>query len=111
VLIYSAFAGRTLAVAATVAGADGMLAKAAPVDELFEAMRAIARGGTHMPSITPDLMETCAARIEAADLPILGLRMDRTPPDEIAQVLNVTEQQIGARLGAMLGRLTVPTPV
>jgi DNA-binding NarL/FixJ family response regulator len=107
VLLYSAFASEALAVAATIAGAHGMLAKGAPADELFAALRAVARGDTSMPAIPPAIMEASAARVAVEDLPILGMRMDRTAPDDIAGALAITPGEVQARLGAMVGRLAV----
>ena len=49
VVLYSAGADPTLGVTARVAGADGLVDKAAPPEELFEAIRRVARGGTALP--------------------------------------------------------------
>lgn len=43
-LLYSAFADDRLAVAARAAGADGVVSKGSPADELFAAIRAAASG-------------------------------------------------------------------
>ena len=45
VVLYTAGADPTLPVIARVAGADGLVDKAAPAEELFEAIRKVARGG------------------------------------------------------------------
>jgi DNA-binding NarL/FixJ family response regulator len=50
VLIYSAFAGQELVLAAIVAGADGLLDKAASLEELFDAVRTVGRGGKARPA-------------------------------------------------------------
>lgn len=105
VLIYSAFAEQGLAVAATVARADGLLDKTAPVDRLFDALRLVARGEPVMPPVSRELMEACAARLDAADLPILGMALDRTPPSEMAAALRVDEARIGQRLMVIAERL------
>jgi DNA-binding NarL/FixJ family response regulator len=108
VLIYSAFARRELAMAAMVAGADAMVNKGAPLDELFGAIRTVARGGTALPRLRPGAVERDVARLEPEDLPILGMRMDGAALPEIASVLRVDEREVSRRLSAMLGQLAAP---
>ncbi|MBD0282674.1 MAG: response regulator transcription factor [Thermoleophilaceae bacterium] len=105
VLIYSAFARPELAMAAMVAGADAIVNKGAQLEELFGAIRTVARGGTALPRLRPGAVERDVARLEPEDLPILGLRMDGATLPEIASVLRVDERDVSRRLTAMLGRL------
>ena len=105
VLIYSAFARPELAMAAMVAGADAMVNKGAPLDELFGAIRTVARGGTALPRMRRGAVERDVARLDPHDFPILGLRMDGATLAEIASVLRVEEREVSRRLTAMLGRL------
>ena len=108
VLVYSAFADKKLAIPAIVAGADALVDKGAPTDELLDAIRAVARGATTMPRVPPELMAATAARLDPVDLPILGMLMDRTPAAEIARVLRIDEPELESRLANMLQRLKVP---
>jgi DNA-binding NarL/FixJ family response regulator len=108
VLIYSAFARRELAMAAMVAGADAMVNKGAPLDELFGAIRTVSRGGTALPRMRRGAAERDVARLEPEDLPILGMRMDGAALPEIASVLRVDEREVSRRLTAMLGQLAAP---
>jgi DNA-binding NarL/FixJ family response regulator len=108
VLIYSAFADRGLGLPATIAGADGLVDKGARTEELFERVRAVARGGTVLP-VTAEAMTAAAARLETADLPILGMLMERTPRAEIAKVLRLDERELDGRVESMLRRLRVRT--
>ncbi len=105
VLVYSAFAEKGLAIPAIIAGADALVDKGTPTDELFDAIRTVARGKATMPAVTPALMAATAARLETADLPILGMLMDGTPPAEIAHVLRLGGGELEARLTEMLQRL------
>lgn len=105
VLIYSAFARRELALAATVAGADGMVDKGAPLDELFDAIRIISRGGKALPALRPEVLERAVRELDPADLPILGMRVDGATLSEIASTLRLEEGELSRRLVSMLGRL------
>ena len=108
VLIYSAFARRELAVAARVAGADGMVDKGASLDELLDAIRAVYRGENALPALRPEMLERAAQRLDPDDLPILGMRVEGTTLSEIASVLQVEEREVSRRLATMLGRLAPP---
>lgn len=105
VVIYSAFADASLALAAVIAGADGIVSKSARPEELCEAIRNVAEGRAMMPALVPETMEESASRLDADDLPILGMLVHRTPADEIAAALGLTEAWLSARRWAMLGRL------
>jgi DNA-binding NarL/FixJ family response regulator len=108
VLIYSAFAEPHLRVAASVAGADGMVDKGAPLDDLFAALRTVARGGKALPPLRPSDAESSVTRLDPEDLPILGMRMDDVPLEEIASVLRLGEAEVSRRTIAMIGRLAAP---
>ena len=105
VLIYSAFARRELALAATVVGADGMLDKGAPLNELFDAIRTVAKGGKALPALRPEAVERAVTRLEPQDLPILGMRIDGATLSEIGAVLRLEERELSRRLTALVGRL------
>lgn len=108
ILIYSAFAERGLGLPAAVAGADGVVDKAVPSDELFERVRTVARGET-MLAIAPEEMRAGAAKLDTDDLPILGMIMNHTARTEIAEVLGLDERELDRRVDAMLTRLRTPT--
>lgn len=105
VLIYSAYASPTLALPAIVAGADGTINKAAPADELLNAIRAVARGDKVLPATPQELLQSSSAKLDPEDLPILGMIIDDTPHAQIAETLRLTEAELAARIRAMIGRL------
>jgi DNA-binding NarL/FixJ family response regulator len=105
VVLYSAYADGPLAVAAVIAGADGVVHKSALADELCRAVRSVARGGRAIPAPSPTARAAVAARLEPDDLPILAMLLDGTDPDEIAQVLGITRGWLAARRWAMLEQL------
>lgn len=110
VLVYSAYAGGDLAIPAVLAGADGVVGKGIPARELFDAIRMVARGNVVLPRIACELLEDAGRRLDTADLPILGMVMDRTPIREIAEVLGTDETAIAHRIDRMLNRLRVEVP-
>jgi DNA-binding NarL/FixJ family response regulator len=105
VIVYSAFARRELALAAALAGADGLVDKGASLEELFGAIRAVAKGSTALPELEGQAIERIAARVEPEDLPILGMRMDGATPSEIATVLQIGERELSRRLAGLVGRI------
>jgi two-component system, NarL family, response regulator DevR len=105
VVLYSAYAGPALLVPAIVAGADAVVHKGAPPRELFEAIRLVAGGGTHLPPLIPELLGAASAALELDDLPILGMLLARTPPREIAATLRLTAGELDRRVDRMLAQL------
>lgn len=105
VVIYSAFARPALAVAATLAGADGLVDKGVEVDDLFDAIRAVGRGEQALPQLEPEMVARCTARLDPDDVSIFGMLMSGTTRADVAAVLNSNEQAVEDRLRAMLGAL------
>jgi DNA-binding NarL/FixJ family response regulator len=105
VVIYSAFARPALAVAATIAGADGLVDKGVEVDALFDAIRAVGRGEQALPALEPEMVTRCTARLDPDDVPIFGMLMSGTPMADVAGVLSSGEREIEDRLRSMLGDL------
>jgi len=106
VILYSAFADNSMTVPAIVAGADGILNKGVPARDLFEAIRQVSRGGDALPPICTDQLHTATAALDDEDLPILGMLIDRTPTNEIADTLHLDHATLKRRIGRMLGHLT-----
>ena len=110
VILYSAFADSAMTVPALVAGADGIIHKGGPTRELFHAIRVVARGGDALPPVSRPQLEAAGAALDAEDLPILGMLLERTPTGEIAETLRLTGPDLRARIDGMLRRLRVPVP-
>jgi DNA-binding NarL/FixJ family response regulator len=105
VVLYARDADPTLALLARVAGADGLVDKAAEPAELFEAIRVVARGGFALPPVDPDELDAAAHRIEPEDLALLAMLVDRTPAADVADTLRLDHRLIGRRIERLLGRL------
>jgi DNA-binding NarL/FixJ family response regulator len=108
VLVYSAYPEAELAVPALLAGADGVINKAAAPDALVTAIRNVVKGRPVFPHIGPERLQASAARLDQEDIAILGMRVDRTPVGEIADTLGIEENALGDRMRAMITRLAPP---
>ena len=111
VILYSAFADGAMTVPAIVAGCDGIVHKGQLARELFEAIRTVARGGDATPPISPWLRDAAGEALDAQDLPLLAMLIDRTPPAEIATRLRLDREALRHRIDGMLRRLRVPVSV
>jgi DNA-binding NarL/FixJ family response regulator len=107
VLLYSAYADSAMVVPAILAGADGLMNKSAPAPELFDALRAVARGDRVLPPVPRELLEHAGTRIAAEDQPILAMMIDGTSPAEVADTLRADRREISRRIDAMIERLRV----
>lgn len=110
VILYSAFADASMTVPAIVAGADGILHKGVAARELFEAIRRVAGGCEALPPVSEPLLEAAGLALDPEDLPILGMLLDRTPPQDIADTLRLQGAELRHRILRMLARLKVPVP-
>ncbi len=81
---------------ALAAGAAGYLVKGAHLEELFEAIRAVARGETYVhssvtPAVVDDSVRWFRSRpLSAREREILGLLASGHPPAEIGQMLGIS---------------------
>jgi DNA-binding NarL/FixJ family response regulator len=98
------------ALMARVAGADGLVDKAAEPAELFEAIRVVARGGAALPPLEREDMDAAAHRIDPEDLALLAMLADGTPDGDVAETLRLDRRKVGRRIERMLGRLRRRTP-
>lgn len=110
VVIYTAFADDLVGLAALVAGASAVVSKGRSGNELVDAVRAAARGGSVRPRITIDGLVEAAGRVDPDDIPILGMLVHGTSPAEIGEVLGVHERELAGRRKRMLRALLGEPP-
>ncbi len=110
VVLYSAYADAKLAIPALLAGADGLVHKSAPAPELFDALRRASRGESALPPIGREQLDEATARIDAEDLPILGMLVEGTDRAEIPATLGLEPSEFANRLDRMIGALRVEVP-
>jgi len=105
VIIYSAYAGPALTLAARAAQADGLVDKAAPVKTLLSAVRRAAGGDIVMSPVAPDAFEAAVARLDDDDLPVFAMLLDREPLESIAEALRADRAEISRRAQRIVSRL------
>jgi DNA-binding NarL/FixJ family response regulator len=105
VLVFSGFAGPDLALAATVAGAGGVLGKGTAGELLLAAVRALAAGGMPAPVIPGGVLRAAAERLDPADLPVFGMRLEGTSAGEIAAVLRLPRAAVDDRVDRIVETL------
>jgi DNA-binding NarL/FixJ family response regulator len=110
VIVYTAETDRELALLARIAGADGLVDKAAAPDELFEAIRVVARGETALPPLEAHDLDAAAHRIDPEDLALLAMLADGTTVVDAADTLRLDRRRVGRRIERMLGRLRAGSP-
>jgi DNA-binding NarL/FixJ family response regulator len=110
VIVYSAYADTGLTVPALLAGADGVMNKGAPAQELFDAIRTVAGGGNIMPPLSSALLEAATARLDPGDAPVVGMLVNQTPLAEVAEVVGTDPAALTRRVERMIARLSVDTP-
>jgi DNA-binding NarL/FixJ family response regulator len=105
VILYTTDHDGSLLLPARVAGADGLVDKAAAPQELFEAIRVVARGGSALPPLDREQMDAAAHAIEPEDLALLAMLVDGTSTGDVADTLRLDRRSVGRRTERMLGRL------
>ena len=110
VLLYSAYADASLMIPARLAGVDGLVSKAAPANELYDAIRRVARGERVLPPISRELLDAASAKLAPDELPILGMTLEDTRVSDIAAALGIDTTEVAHRIDRMLKRLKVDIP-
>jgi DNA-binding NarL/FixJ family response regulator len=109
VIVYTAETDAALALLARVAGADGLVDKAAEPAELFEAIRVVTRGGSALPPVERDQLDAAAHLIDPEDLALLAMLVDGTSAVEVADALRLDRRKVGRRIERLMGRLRAST--
>jgi two-component system response regulator DesR len=109
VVIHSATDPSELALPARLAGARGVVGRAADVAVLCAAIRRIDRGGHALPGIPVTEMHEFAASLPPDELPIFGMAINSVPAAEIAEVLGLPEGDVRSHLGDMVRLLSSRT--
>ena len=109
IILYTARPGEEVELLARVAGASGLIDKAAAPDELFESIRRVARGDTALPPLTRAQLDTAAHRVDPDDLAVLAMLMDGTTAKDVAATLRLDDRRSLRRIERVIGHLRRPT--
>ena len=111
VIVYTAHDDGRLAAAALVAEADALVSKSRAGDDMFDTIRAVARGRRLLPGVPPRLGDVIRARLDHEQQAIFGMLWAGIGPQEIASTLDLPSVAVEARLCAMLATLQdLPAP-
>jgi DNA-binding NarL/FixJ family response regulator len=105
VVVYSAYAGSALAVAARAAGVDGLVGKSKPVAELLASVRRVAQGDILLPDLVPDAQPAAMCRLHQDDLAVGAMLLVSTPHEVIAETLNVGQEEVGQRARRIVAQM------
>jgi DNA-binding NarL/FixJ family response regulator len=105
VVIYSAYVGHALVLAARAAGADAVVDKAEPVQNLLAAIRRVAADEQTLPAVSRDAYQAAVATLDDEDLPVLAMLLDREPIDAIAHTLRTSPTEVSWQAQRIVGRL------
>jgi DNA-binding NarL/FixJ family response regulator len=104
VVVYSAFADAGLAVRAALAGGREVVAKSTTPQTLVSVLRGVA-GDRARSLLDARALRAVGERLDADDLPILGMLAHGVPEAEIEATLGLEPEWLTARRWAMLARL------
>jgi DNA-binding NarL/FixJ family response regulator len=107
IVILSAFDQPSLIRAAFERGAAGYLVKAAPLDEILDAMRTVAAGGTAFSASAVGAVRTAPRRPTDREIQVLGLVRAGASNAEVAASLGVSEKTVESHLRRMFDRYGV----
>lgn len=108
VLVLTSFGGQQRVQLALAAGAAGYLLKTADVDEVANAIVAVARGEVHLDAEAAGYLRQEQAGIRALtprELEVLGLLAEGCSNHEIARRLAITERTARTHVSNLLGKL------
>lgn len=110
VMIFTAYASPALALPATLARADGVLAKGAGARELFTAIRLVAAGERLLPLISPKVLEDAFADLPGDDRALVGMLLDGTSEMDVAQTLGRPARDVRHSVQRVLSSLRLDVP-
>jgi two-component system nitrate/nitrite response regulator NarL len=105
VVIYSAYAGPRLAISARIAGANAVVDKRSPANELLDAVRRAGAGGTDLPAVSAEHQEAAIARLDPGDVPIAAMLLAGTSHQGIAETLATDRRDVVSRVRRIVGQL------
>lgn len=110
VIIFTAYASPTLALPATLARADGILAKGAGARDLFNAIRMVHAGEQLLPTISARVLEEASQDLLGDDRALVGMLLDGASEAEIAETLRLPPRDVRHSVQRILSALRLDVP-
>ncbi len=110
VIVFSAYAGPSLALPAALAKADGLLDKGVPARDLFEAIRLVNKGERLLEPPSRAVLADAEERLGEDDMPLLAMLLDGTPERDIAGVLGMEPREVHHAVQRVLSALRLEVP-
>jgi DNA-binding NarL/FixJ family response regulator len=110
VAIFTAYASPTLALPASLAGADALLAKDMRAPDLFDALRRVNRGERMLPPISRIVYEEAGAKLEPDARALMGVMIDGATIPEAAVALRLEERDVQIAVQRILRSLRLEVP-
>jgi DNA-binding NarL/FixJ family response regulator len=101
-VVYTGVPLEAVLIPALMAGALGVVDKAGRAEELFDAVRAVARGRAAHPPVTRRALAGAVGRVSEEDWPIVGMALDHTPFADMAKALRIPPAELEARVDRVL---------
>lgn len=98
------------ALPALVAGADALVSKRAPAEQLSNAIKEAAGGAKLHPDVSRDRLVEAARALDVTDRAILAMRFDGTPLHEVGHALQLDPTVLLRRVDRLIGRLSHSPP-
>jgi DNA-binding NarL/FixJ family response regulator len=105
VVVYSAYAGPSLAVVARIARADALVNKTAPVHELLSAIRRVADGETVLPAVDHELQHAAMSRVDDDDVAVAAMLLSGASQQSIAATLGIERRGVASQARRIIARL------
>jgi DNA-binding NarL/FixJ family response regulator len=110
VILFTAYASPTLALPASLAHADGLIAKGVGARELFDAIRLVNKGERLVPPISRTVLEEGNARLDEDDRALVGMLLDGATESEIATTFRLTTRDVRHAVHRILAALQLDIP-
>lgn len=110
VAIFTAYASPTLALPASLAGADALLAKDMRAPDLFDALRRVSRGERIMPPISRTVFEEAGAKLEPDERALMGVLLDGGSVVDAAGALRLEPREVKNTVQRILSSLRLDVP-
>jgi two-component system, NarL family, response regulator DevR len=81
------------------------VSKGVPAEDLFEALRVVAKGGQSFPQLGPRQLREASELVDPEDQPILGMLLSGTREPEVGPVLGLSGEEVTTRVDRMLAAL------